>query len=348
MVTPRDLFAASFAPCVSSMIWEALIITSVAVVALALAVLVTLVIDSSSPPVENLAAVKEKEKEKSAFTDSGIWERVATEHPPSDQYSHFQPSTYTIPYPFSPSPAPAPNSASHPVLTVRCQNGGVLSGQQSHLAPISRLLLPRVPSLALVPMEVVDPMTMDTDLIPSFTLTPTPVFQQGTKKRAGAVSDGACCGAGAAVYVVQVSAVPYDMMGDMPLSARVRGSGREAEDGGCGVMRELPQTHLHSLRLSLIFLLFYCRPSPLYYPMMMYLFWPSTLPRDWNWNALFATGNSGSEAVVAVDWSYGASGRVDDNRHRRSLSFVITGIDDPSVQSKVAAASDSGPQPSVK
>ncbi|KAF8530277.1 hypothetical protein BU17DRAFT_78932 [Hysterangium stoloniferum] len=65
-------------------------------------------------------------------------------------------------------------------------------------------------------------------------------------------------------------------------------------------------------------------------------------------NALFATGNSGSEAVVVVDWSYGASGRVDDNRHRRSLSFVITGIDDPSVQSKVAAASDSGPEPSVK
>ncbi|KAF8530328.1 hypothetical protein BU17DRAFT_79021 [Hysterangium stoloniferum] len=46
--------------------------------------------------------------------------------------------------------------------------------------------------------------------------------------------------------------------------------------------------------------------------------------------ALFSTG----EAVVTPSFARG--------------SFVITGIDDPSVQSKVAATSDSGPAPSVE
>ncbi|KAF8530340.1 hypothetical protein BU17DRAFT_79048 [Hysterangium stoloniferum] len=61
----------------------------------------------------------------------------------------------------------------------------------------------------------------------------------------------------------------------------------------------------------------------------------STLPRlqrfatGHSQNALFDTGNSGSEGVVVVDWTYG-------------------GINDPSVQSKVGAESDSGPEPSVK
>ncbi|KAF8523546.1 hypothetical protein BU17DRAFT_85905 [Hysterangium stoloniferum] len=48
--------------------------------------------------------------------DSGIWETVATWHPPSSQYAHFQPSTYTIPYPSSPRPVPAPNSSSRLAL----------------------------------------------------------------------------------------------------------------------------------------------------------------------------------------------------------------------------------------
>ncbi|KAF8523553.1 hypothetical protein BU17DRAFT_85917 [Hysterangium stoloniferum] len=47
---------------------------------------------------------------------SGIWEIVATWHTPSDQHLHFQPSTYTIPYPFLPRPVPAPNTSSGPVL----------------------------------------------------------------------------------------------------------------------------------------------------------------------------------------------------------------------------------------
>ncbi|KAF8512534.1 hypothetical protein BU17DRAFT_96184 [Hysterangium stoloniferum] len=55
--------------------------------------------------------------------------------------------------------------------------------------------------------------------------------------------------------------------------------------------------------------------------------------------ALFATG----KAVVVVDWTYGTSGCViDDIRHRRSPS------NNPLVQSKVAPASDSGPEPSVE
>ncbi|KAF8504095.1 hypothetical protein BU17DRAFT_71659 [Hysterangium stoloniferum] len=110
----------------------------------------------------------------------------------------------------------------------------------------------RVPSLAPVPMEVVDPMTMDTDVriegeksdpLVHPPLAPTPIFPEGTishwkgheefsmmkeqdleeffvyllkflcqqaKKRAGAVSDGGEpeLETRAAVYVVQVSAVP--------------------------------------------------------------------------------------------------------------------------------------------
>ncbi|KAF8530339.1 hypothetical protein BU17DRAFT_60088 [Hysterangium stoloniferum] len=48
--------------------------------------------------------------------------------------------------------------------------------------------------------------------------------------------------------------------------------------------------------------------------------------------ALFATRNSGAEAVVVVDWTDGGSACVDG----------------PSLQSKVAAASDIGPEPSVE
>ncbi|KAF8530287.1 hypothetical protein BU17DRAFT_78950 [Hysterangium stoloniferum] len=55
-------------------------------------------------------------EESSHPKDSGIWETMATWHPPSKQYPHFQPSTYTITYPFSPRPVPAPDSFSGPVL----------------------------------------------------------------------------------------------------------------------------------------------------------------------------------------------------------------------------------------
>ncbi|KAF8530355.1 hypothetical protein BU17DRAFT_60100 [Hysterangium stoloniferum] len=55
---------------------------------------------------------KEEALEESSHPqDSGISETVATWHPPSSQYAHFQPSAYTIPYPFSPRPVPAPNSS---------------------------------------------------------------------------------------------------------------------------------------------------------------------------------------------------------------------------------------------
>ncbi|KAF8530331.1 hypothetical protein BU17DRAFT_79032 [Hysterangium stoloniferum] len=60
---------------------------------------------------------KEEALEESSHPqDSGIWETVATWHPPSSQYAHFQPSAYTISYPFSPRPVPAPNSSSRLAL----------------------------------------------------------------------------------------------------------------------------------------------------------------------------------------------------------------------------------------
>ncbi|KAF8530283.1 hypothetical protein BU17DRAFT_78946 [Hysterangium stoloniferum] len=55
-------------------------------------------------------------EESSHPQNSGIWETVGTWHPPSSQYAHFQPSTYTIPYPFLPRPVPAPNSSSRLAL----------------------------------------------------------------------------------------------------------------------------------------------------------------------------------------------------------------------------------------
>ncbi|KAF8530357.1 hypothetical protein BU17DRAFT_60101 [Hysterangium stoloniferum] len=57
-------------------------------------------------------ARRETLEESSHPQDSGIWDTVATWHPPSSQYAHFQPSAYTIPHPFSPRPVPAPNSSS--------------------------------------------------------------------------------------------------------------------------------------------------------------------------------------------------------------------------------------------
>ncbi|KAF8503915.1 hypothetical protein BU17DRAFT_71725 [Hysterangium stoloniferum] len=154
---------------------------------------------------------KEEALEESSHPqDSGIWETVATWHPPSSQYAHFQPSAYTIPYPFSPRPVPAPNSS-------------------------SRLALPG--------------------------LTPASPVQK-----------------------------PPPSQSSMPPRSQPFPTGRSQK-------------------------------------------------------ALIATG----KAVVVVDWICGSSGSViDDIRHRRSPAFDITGIDEPSVRSKVAAASDSGSETPVE
>ncbi|KAF8524077.1 hypothetical protein BU17DRAFT_63437 [Hysterangium stoloniferum] len=95
--------------------------------------------------------------------DSAISETAATWDPDSNQYSHFEPSAHTTSCPWSSTRVPAPSNSARPVLTVRFQTGGILSGRQLHPRSHFPSSSPCVPAPARVKMEIVEPMRIDND-----------------------------------------------------------------------------------------------------------------------------------------------------------------------------------------
>ncbi|KAF8500554.1 hypothetical protein BU17DRAFT_72107 [Hysterangium stoloniferum] len=93
----------------------------------------------SGPPLPKLAVVEREEEDQDELMtiDLSIFDPAATWDPPSNQYSDFDPSAHTTSYPFSPTPVPTPTSATRPVLTVRCQNGGLLRRTMAPPYPFS-------------------------------------------------------------------------------------------------------------------------------------------------------------------------------------------------------------------
>ncbi|KAF8507757.1 hypothetical protein BU17DRAFT_71064 [Hysterangium stoloniferum] len=93
--------------------------------------------------------------------DSAISETAATWDPDANQYSHLEPSAYSTSCPWSPTRVPAPNNSARPVLTVRCQNGGILSGRQSRPRTHFPSSAACFTALTPVKMEIVEPMRID-------------------------------------------------------------------------------------------------------------------------------------------------------------------------------------------